>query len=178
MKATSLGKLVPLDKCKVIIPGAGTITPRILPELSDGKGANYSDEPVMGRSFPLKTYSHSDNRAIGITFHFIAESSEQSGTNLKELRWIQSAVYPRDSVGDMPFVPPPVCTIQCGELFASGPLCAVLKNYSLKYPTNVPWDETTYLPWQFDVETSWDVVYKVNSLPGAEKIVETGGYVT
>ena len=43
-----------------------------LPEISDGKSAAYNDEPIMGRAFPLKTYSHSENRSISMTLHFYA----------------------------------------------------------------------------------------------------------
>lgn len=175
MKATNGGRLAPLSNCQIIIPGAGTIVPRILPELSDGKGAAYVDEPVMGRSSPPTIFSHSEKRAFNITLHFFAETSAQSGINLQQLRWIQSACYPRADSGDAPFSPPPICTIQCGRIFADFPLCAILKNYSVKYPTDVPWDEDTYLPIKFSIDTSWEVVYKVTSLPGSEKIVESGG---
>jgi hypothetical protein len=175
MRATNGGLLAPLSDCEIVIPGAGIIHPRILPELSDQKGANYVDEPVMGRSSPPQIYSYSEKRVFGITLHFFAETSKQSLENLKELRWIQSALYPRSDSGSAPFAPPPICTIKCGRIFADAPLCVILKNYSVKYPTDVPWDETTYLPIKFDVDTSWEVVYKVTSLPGAEKIITSGG---
>lgn len=178
MKATSNRSLVPLDKCTIFIPTYGEINPYILPEISDQKSAAYNDEPIIGRAMPLKTYSHSENRAISITLHFMASKKSDVEKNIIELRALQSAVYPRDSaengITDAPFIPPPVCRIKCGRILADEALCCVLKNYSVKFPTDVPWDKDSYIPWKFDVDTSWDVVYKSSDLPGAERIFRSG----
>ena len=50
----------------------------------------------------------------------------------------------------------------------------ILKSYSVKFPTDIAWDESTLLPYKFDVDTSWDVVYKSMDLPGQERIFQTG----
>lgn len=145
-----------------------------LPDISDSKSANYNDEPVIGRSFPLKTYSHSDNRSISLQIHLFITKPDDAVTNLEYLRALESCVYPRDFVQSVPYQPPPVCQIFCGQLLGKDPLCVVLKQYSVKFPTDVAWDETYYTPWKFDVDTTWDVVYSSNALPGQERILAWG----
>ena len=183
----TVGALRPIKDCYIMIPvesagwsvlaGAGSPTfkleMKVLPELSDAKGATYSDEPLMGRSFPLKTYSHSDNRVIGMQIHMLVSSPGDIDYNLRALRAIQSAVYPRQG-SNAPFLPPPICRIRCGRLLAEEDLCVVLKNYNVKFPTEVAWDEETFVPFKFDIETSWEVVYKSSELPGAERIFSLG----
>lgn len=180
------GPLVPIENCYIDIPYNYSDGPvlagnpvfrlkmKVLPEISDSKSANYSDEPLMGRSFPLKTYSHSDNRAISMTIHMIVSEPEDLTYNLRALRAIQSAVYPRHSFGDAPYVPPPVCKIRCGRLLAESDLCVVLKQYTVKFPTEVAWDENSFVPFKFDIDTSWETVYKSSDLPGAERIFQFG----
>lgn len=177
---------MPIEDCWVKIPynrsdspimvgtPVHTLVMKVLPEISDSKSANYSDEPIMGRSFPLKTYSHSDNRAISMTIHMIVSEPKDLSYNLTSLRAIQSAVYPRHSFGDAPYVPPPICKIKCGRLLAETELCVVLKQYTVKFPTEVAWDETSFVPFKFDIDTSWEVVYKSSDLPGSERIFATG----
>jgi hypothetical protein len=95
--------------------------------------------------------------------------------NLKALRAIQSAVYPRESFNGAPFVPPPICRIKCGSLLADfGELCVILKQYSVKFPTEVAWEESQFVPFKFDIDTNWDVVYKSANLPGQERILALG----
>ena len=150
---------------------------RILPEISDSKSASYNDEPLIGRSFPLKTFCHGENRVISMQLHYVVTSRLDILKNLQELRWLESAVYTRDSSGGLPFVPPPVCTIKCGEILAKEDLCVVLKSYDVKFPTNVSWDKDTFntlCPYQFDVNTQWEVVYMSRQLPGQQRIVNTG----
>lgn len=173
------GPLVPIKDCYVDIPVGESsrfrFEMKVLPEISDSKQANYSDEPIMGRSFPLKTYSHSDNRAIGMTIHMVVSEPSDIQENLDALRAIQSAVYPRHGKGDAPYIPPPICWIRCGRLLADfEDLCVVLKQYNVKFPTEVAWDEDTFVPFKFDIETSWEVVYKSSELPGAERIFQLG----
>lgn len=150
-----------------------TLEFKVLPDISDSKAAAYSDEPVMGRSSPVKTYSHSDNRQITVQIHMIVSSPEDVNYNLTALRAIQSAVYPRHGMNS-PFVPPPVCRIKCGRLLAEDDLCVVLRNYNVKFPTEVAWDEDSFVPFKFDIETSWEVVYKSSDLPGSERIFQVG----
>ena len=180
------GSLVPINDCYIIIPiiknrditqgqNEFKIILDVLPDISDTKSASYSDENIIGRSAPLKTYSNSDNRSITMQLHFIVSKPADVQGNLQKLRAIQSAVYPRDGFESAPFVPPPVCKIKCGNLLcSSGELCVVLKQYSVKFPTEVAWNENTFTPMKFDVDTTWDVVYASSSLPGQEKIFGLG----
>ena len=70
MKATLNGNLNPVPDCIVVVPtsGAGTdqgLTYLLfdnLPDISDSKSAVYNNEGIIGRSFPLYTYSHSADR--------------------------------------------------------------------------------------------------------------------
>ena len=173
MKATEGPVLVELEECWVEIEGK-RITMKSLPEISDSKSAAYNDEPIIGRSFPMKTYSHSENRSINVTFHFYIVHQRDIQENIAALRAIQSACYPRKGQGGAPFIPPPVCRLKCGAMLGSEPLCVVLRNYTYRGPTDVAWDEDYYCPWKFDVETTWEVVYKSTDLPGQERIFQSG----
>jgi ribosomal protein S26 len=170
------GALVSIPNCSIAIPGAKMIELKSLPDISDTKQAAYNDEAVIGRSFPLKTFSHSENRVINMTLHFYIIEPRDVDDRLSDLRAIESATYPREGQGGVPFIPPPVCQIQCGKLLGDRPLCAVLRNYSVKYPIDVVWIENggTYLPIKFDVETSWEVIYRSDQLPGQSKIFDSG----
>ena len=176
MKATlSGGPLVPINDCWLSIPPSSPIVFNVLPDITDQKGADYSDESVIGRSSPLKTYSSSQNRTIGMQIHFVVSRPQDVAVNLDHLKLIESAVYPRTGVlANAPFVPPPVCQIKCGQLLADEPLCVVLKSYSVKFPTEVAWSETTFCPFKFDVDTNSDVVYKTSDLPGQFRILASG----
>ena len=143
----------------------------VLPDISDSKAAVYNNEAIPGRSFPLKTYSHSEDRIIGIQLHMVTDCDNRVYENLMYLRMLQSAVYPQPPNNGIPYYPPPVCQIICGQLLGSQPLNAILKSYSVKYPTDQAWDESTFLPAKFDVDTSWEVVYKPTLLPGQDIIL-------
>ena len=172
------GPLTPISNCWIKVPmqsgGTHDIVMDNLPDISDSKSASYNDEPIIGRSQPLKTYSHSDNRSISIQIHLFVTSADDVQGNLQHLRALESAVYPRDNMGNAPFYPPPVCQIQCGYLLGEYPLCVVLKQYSVKFPTDVAWDEDFYTPWKFDIDTTWDVVYSSTDLPGQDRILNYG----
>jgi hypothetical protein len=180
MKATTpTGKLQPIEKCYIIIPNSMGKDAKIimdnLPDISDSKSASYTDETAIGRSSPYKNYGYSENRSISMTIHFIVSGPGDTVANLERLRLIESAVYPRDSADQgMPFKPPPVCRIRCGDLLAKEDLCVILKSYSVKFPTDVSLDETNFCPFKFDVETTWEAVYKSSELPGQENIIDLG----
>lgn len=172
------GPLIPIQECYVLIPlddSEFKVIMRVLPDISDSKSASYNDEVVIGRSSPLKTYSQSDNRSISMTIHMIVTEPDDIEYNLSALRAIQSATYPREGSSGAPFIPPPVCRLKCGKLLSDrDELCVILKQYSVKFPTEVAWDEKTFVPFKFDIETTWDVVYKSADLPGAERIFSIG----
>ena len=177
MKATfENGQLAPIENCYLYIPGYGKLTLYSLPDLSDSKSASYNDEPIIGRAFPLKTYSHSENRTISLQIHLYVQRESDISFNIRALRAITSMTYPRDSTSTTtPYLPPPVCKIRCGSLLADQSLCVVLKSYSFKPSTDVPWDARTLMPWKLDIDTTWDVVYKSSNLPGQERILNLGG---
>lgn len=178
------GPLKPIGDCYLIIPcedakgcegGEFKLTFNNLPEISDSKSVSYADEIVIGRASPLKTYSQSDNRTIGLTIHLLVTHPNDVTYNLNALRAIQSAAYPREGANGAPFIPPPICRLKCGSLLSvSGELCLVLKQYDVKFPVEVAWDETTFVPFKFDITTTWDVVYKSADLPGQKRIFELG----
>lgn len=176
MKATKPnGDLIPLEDCYIFTPYR-TIIMKVLPELSDSKSAAYNDEPIIGRSFPLKTYSHSENRTISWTAHFIVCKEGDQEDNMEDLRAIEACVYPKDELtGGAPYAPPPICKLKCGELLSrDGELCAVLKSYSVKFPSDTAWDEIGYIPYKFDVDMTWEIVYDSTDLPGSERIFRSG----
>lgn len=163
------GRLAVLSKCKIITP-CGTICLRILPDISDSKGANYAQENSIGRSNPLITFAYSEPRNITTELHFMTTTTGDINDNWRSLRIIQSLVYPGTATvdGGAPFTPPPVVRFICGQLMdGDNGLCLILKNYSIRYPTNVAWDEITYLPYQFSISCNWEVVYACKNLPSS-----------
>lgn len=54
-------------------------------------------------------------------------------------------------------------------------ICCVLKSYNVKFPIDVAWDEYSYLPWKFDIDTSWEAVYSSDDLPTDSRIRDWGG---
>ena len=159
------------DKCKITI-GGHEVNLKILPEIGDTKKATYADTTIIGRSSPIKTYSHSDNRVITMKLHFIVVEQKDIQNNIDDLWAIESATYPRQ--GD-PYSPPPVCKIQCGKLLGDQPLCVVLESYSVSAPTNVAWDKDTLMPYYLEVSTTWHVVYSTKAgLPNQDKILGHG----
>jgi len=168
------------DKCTIYIPkpggGVEALKPKILPEISDTKKATYADTTIIGRSMPIKTYSHSDNRVITMRLHFMVIEPNDIFQNAFDLWTIESATYPRKG---NPYKPPPVCKIDCGVMLGIEPLCVVLESYNVSYPTNVVWDPDLLVPYYFQVNTTWHVVYTssgggANSLPGQERIFNEG----
>ena len=150
-----------------------TINMYILPDISDGKQASYADETGIGRSAPLKIFSHGDTRTVGWTAHFHSATKAMSSENLNNLRFLEALVYPDDA--NQLAGPPPIARIKCGGLLGVTELCAVLKSYNVKFPTDVAWDPDTFLPIKFDVDMTFEVVYETLNLPGATKILNFGG---
>lgn len=168
------GPLIEIPDCYVTVPGFNKIIFNNLPEISDSKSADYNDETVIGRASPLKTYAQSANRAISMQIHLVVSKPEDVTRNLQILRAIQSAVYPREGASGAPFIPPPICRIKCGKLLADEEVCVVLKQYSVKFPTEVAWAESTFTPFKFDIDTQWEVVYKSSDLPNQTRIINLG----
>ena len=96
--------------------------------------------------------------------------------NLKYLWLLESLVYPGDPNGSAPYTPPPVSKFMCGRLLGDNGVCVVLKNYSVRFPTDVAWDADTYLPYRFSVSCQWEVVYSCKDLPTNCMIRHGGSY--
>lgn len=174
------GKLIEINNkfpdCYIQI-GNTKIYMDILPDISDTKSADYQTESGIARASPFNIYKFSTVRSISWTCHFIVQNANsdedtKSVTKLIEnIRTIQSACYPSDAFGR----PPPICHLKCGDILDSGDgVCAVLKSYSVKFDTSVPWDESTLIPYKIDMDLQFDVVYNQESLPTSKTILETG----
>lgn len=168
----SSGALAPLQfsgqgggKCE-IQTACGCITLKILPDITDSKSATYVNDPAPGRSTPMTTYAYSDPRTISTELHFMTTVQEDIQDNIKAIRIIQNLLLPGPSTGIAPFTPPPVARFICGVLMdGTDGLCVVLKNYSIRYPTDVAWDIATFLPYKFSISCQWEVVYACSKLP-------------
>lgn len=172
----------PDQECFIQI-GDYPIYMNILPDITDSKSASYADESAIGRTMPFKTYQYSENRTIGWTAHFVIQKETRAGTQgvvtvndmFEVMRNIESAVYPFSSE-DSGYLPPIICKLKCGKLLqGAGELNAVMKSYSIKFDTSVPWDFNTLMPYKMDIDMQFDVVYNQTQLPGAEMIL-FGGY--
>lgn len=177
------GSLAVIPDCYIIIPverfegnRSGSIKIEIdnLPEISDSKSSAYNDEAILGRSFPLKTFSHSENRSINFQLHLYTNKPSDVQKNILYMRAIQSACYPIEGDVNNPFIPPPVCRIKCGKLLSDRQICVVLKNYNVKFATDVVWSGPEYWPIKVDIDTTWDLVYTSSALPGQTRILVLG----
>lgn len=176
MKATNVdGSLRVIEECYLTIPGFRKFQINNLPDITDSKSANYAEESIMGRSSPFHSYISSSTRQVGINFHLFITKEGDAQKNLEIARAIQSCCYPRfASSSSAPYLPPPICRFKCGDLVATKEVCLILQNYSLNWPTDVVWDEATFCPYKFDINTSWWVVYSSANLPWQNDIIETG----
>ena len=169
--------LTPIPKCDIKV-GPITVPMYALPDISDSKSASYADETGIGRSMPFKSYQWSDNRTINWTAHYVATSKSDIKDFLRDVRRLTSACYPQQGTGT-PFRPPPLCTLRCLGLMkltsAPSEIAAVMKSYSIKYDTSVPWDEETGLPYKFDVDMVFEVVLNQTALP-TDNLIALGSY--
>jgi hypothetical protein len=157
--------------------GPVTIPINNLPEINESKSVNYNADPIMGRASPLHSYHYSDTRNISIQFHFFVLEQGDIERNLSYVRAIRSASYPRDTklTKSVPFLPPPICKLRCGNLLAvEQDICVVLNQCSITYPTDVPWDWETMCPYRIDVNTTWWEVYSSPDLPNQDRIYKSG----
>lgn len=166
-RATILGgDLNEIDDCYIDIENR-IIPMTILPDISDSKSANYTNENSLGRTTPFVVFANGELRTISWTCHWVIKKSDDPDLYLGYIRTLQSAVYPTDQVGH----PPPLCKIKCGKILSSGELCCVLKSYSIKFDTSVPWDESILIPYKLDIDLQFDVIYDQSNLPIASTIL-------
>ena len=156
---------------------------KVLPDIQDQKDASFGEEIGIGRSMPIKTFGSGGNRTISWGITFIAETEAEAINNIVHMRLLQSCTYPRNFSGySLPYAPPTILKIRCGDLLSSSnpanperELCVVLKNYNVKFPKESPWMDTTYIPYKFEMNLSFDAVYATDNLPGQERIAQYGG---
>ena len=169
------GDLIPIDDIYIEIVGQRKITFNNLPDISDSKSASYADESSIGRSTPFKNYSNSDNRVISWGCHFYVKKKNDDLIIMRDIRLLQSCTYPQtQTTGGAPYAPPPICHLKCGKLLGDNFVCAVLKSYSIKYDTTLPWNKESLLPYKTDMELTFEVVYNQSDLPGSERIMNFG----
>ena len=172
MNATDrTGRLRILSRRCFLQIGSFTLYFNNLPDLSESKSASYNDEAVIGRAAPIKTYANSDNRSISCSISLFVQKKQDCKDNISILRKIQSAVYPRTGVG-APYFPPVICRIQCGDLFSKDPICCVMRDYNVKFPTDVPWDLDTLCPYKMEISMTLEQVYSSNNLPNQDLILK------
>lgn len=143
-----------------------------LPEITENKSATYNDEIVLGRSSPVKTFAHGDNRVITLTMNFIATHESDFIRYRQYMFAIASAAHPRYEQG---YAPPDICKIQIGGILGNDPVSCVLRNYDFNTENTTFWydrdaqDEAErnamYMSMRFSINTNWDVVYSYESLP-------------
>lgn len=185
------GRILPLAKAQIQVPilrtglpnvgalSVYTITLNVLPELSDSKAAEYPDEPITGRSFPIKVFSHSGNRTIGLKCTFLVQEAADIQKNWQNLRALQSAVYTDEDIpqinatNQLAYLPPPICKVRIGFLLTAqndGWLPVLIRQCTPTYPTDVAWDPVTYLPHKFEVDLQMEAVFANTQLPGQQRI--------
>lgn len=176
MKATlSKGKLKDIEDCYIEISDFNIkIIMNNLPDISDSKSASYGDESAIGRSAPFKSYQWSDNRSISWTAHFYTIEASDVQKNINILRALEACVYPKDNANGLPYSPPPILKIKCGKSLGESDICVIMRSYSVRFDSSVPWDGDTLLPYKLDIDMQFEAVYDQSNLPGSEKILSEG----
>ena len=153
-----------------------------LPDITDSKDATYDEQQGMGRTSPFKTFNSSGSRKISWKLAFISYDSESRGRNLKNLRLLESCVYPRQDPNDIiPYIPPAILSIKCGDLLCNRDeeLNVILTSYNVTFPVDKVWNSEddgsgVFFPAKLDVTLSFEVVYDSRYLPGADRIIRLG----
>jgi hypothetical protein len=184
-KATdNTGDLLEIKNCYIKIPDFNnlTIPMKILPDISDSKSASFSSEKAIGRSMPFIGYESSESRQITWDAHFVICKEGDQDDIMGYIRALQACTYPQPGNGSTSYLPPPTLKLRCGELLSKGQetteVCCILKSYSLKFDTTVPWYETeensSLIPYKMDISLTLEVIYNQANLPGSDKILSSG----
>ena len=153
-----------------------------IPDISDNKDAGYDEQNGMGRTSPFKTFNSSGSRKISWKLTFVSNDYESRERNLKNLRLLESCVYPRrDPANIIPYIPPAILRIACGDLLCKRgeELNVILTSYNVSFPVDKVWNSeddgsAVFLPSKLDVSLSFEVVYDSRYLPGADRIITLG----
>jgi hypothetical protein len=149
-----------------------------LPELQDGKSVQYADQTIQGRAAPVKTYSYSSDRNIGLTLHLYVTQSSDITRNLDIIRRIASLAHPEYN---NTYLPPKIARMRCGKLLSEDAwgIPVLLTSYNVSYDTDIQWfydeDTQTYMPLHVSISTEWSVIYSWTSLPGSADVLQ-GNY--
>jgi hypothetical protein len=181
ISATSItGQLNPIPDCFIRVQNQ-YIFMYSLPTISDGKDASYATEDGMGRTMPYKTFNSGGTRSISWKCQLISYDADSISRNIKTLRLLEACVYPRkDPSNIIPYIPPVVLSIRCGDLLASSGIevNVVLTRYNTSFPTDQVWYTdyafAKYFPTKLEVDLSFEVVYDARYLPGADRIFSLG----
>lgn len=176
----NFGKLNPIPDCYIRVQNY-FVNMYSLPSITDSKQANYNSENGMGRTQPFFTFDQGSVRSINWTCTFISYDAESTARNFGYLRILEASVYPRrDPSNVVPYIPPVVMSIRCGDLLANSgaELNTVLTSYNVQFPTDQVWNSeynlAKYLPAKFEVQLNFNVVYDSRFLPGADRILLLG----
>jgi hypothetical protein len=186
LATTQTGQLNNIDDCYIKVGSLQPIYMYIMPDIGDGHAATYAQQNGIGRSMPAYTFSYGGPRQISWTIHLYADTYQRLLTNLQTLRIIESCTYPRNGAGNLPFVPPSICKLKCGPMLGDYEINVVLMSYSVKYPVDVQWSDKIGIPYngniisvgpipyKFDIDCTFEVVYDASQLPGSERILSLG----
>jgi hypothetical protein len=175
-RATNLnGLLQPISDCYIRV-GRDVIVMKVLPSINDSHGATFNSENGIGRSLPTKTFVNGGDRSIGWDITFVSEGDAQLRQNLSYYRLLMSCTYPVDTGGNVPFLPPKILKIKCGSLLADEEICVILENISVSWPTDSAWSDIQYgyIPYKFNCQLTFKVVYNSADLPGQQRILTLG----
>jgi hypothetical protein len=129
----------------VLSRGAGFPVKDVIPfqfmpdSITDSKSAVYNEIPIIARSVPVKSYSHSSSRIISFTLEFFA-APEQGLRILDPLLLktridaLKALVYP--DYGAFITKPPPRCLVHIGAQVAFLGTC---KSVNVTYSNQSPW---------------------------------------
>ena len=102
-------------------------------EISDSKGANFSDTEIIGRSHPIKGYSSSGARLLSFTLQFYQMASDDD--IMQRVTDLKSLCYPHYAGSVFP--PPPVHVVVGYKIG----MWAVLTQCDITYKP--PWNNDT-----------------------------------
>ena len=176
----SLGKLNPIPDCYIRAKDYYIVMYN-LPNITDQKATPYTPENGMGRTQPFISFNEGGLRTIQWSFSMISYDEESVARNFGYMRILEASVYPRkDPANVVPYIPPVVMSVRCGDLLANGgaELNVVLTNYNFEFSSEQVWNSeynvARYMPARVEVRLNFDVVYDTRFLPGVDRILSLG----